>query len=274
MDKLVGISIFILLFRTTMLHAWVSLIQRFYRATRHRLAHRGRPPTPQLTNLENADKYMPSESPSKIISIFSNEAGSGSHLSKERSAGTAVETRAVGTELNNVSREDKRPTFERITSETGLLTPPDINRFNSKLCESEISQGTSRAETPETDDIAPEAPSMQSHVRPSTRRLSQIQPDFSSGASRSYIPSREAPSPPPRQASVKVQSIERSGNVRTVVDKTSDTNLDGKNNPNFQRTKSGKLRGRISAPVPQSFVHVNGAFVEQDGRREDTGKIN
>ncbi|KAF2687040.1 hypothetical protein K458DRAFT_440942 [Lentithecium fluviatile CBS 122367] len=64
--SLVGIEIFILLFRVSMLSAWASL---FRRGTH--LLRKGRSPTPQLTSLENLEKYQPS-SPRRHVPLFSS----------------------------------------------------------------------------------------------------------------------------------------------------------------------------------------------------------
>ncbi|KAF2000061.1 hypothetical protein P154DRAFT_395386, partial [Amniculicola lignicola CBS 123094] len=57
--SLVGIEIFILLFRSAMFGAWIDLFKRLFHHART-----GRPPTPQLTSLENPDRYLPN-SPEK-----------------------------------------------------------------------------------------------------------------------------------------------------------------------------------------------------------------
>ncbi|KAJ4349813.1 uncharacterized protein N0V89_008432 [Didymosphaeria variabile] len=62
---LAGISVFILLFRTTMLQTWLTL----FPGLGHRALHRGRLPSLQLTSLEDAEIYQ-QHSPRKATSIF------------------------------------------------------------------------------------------------------------------------------------------------------------------------------------------------------------
>lgn len=250
-----------------MLQAWIALLRRLYNHARHRFLHRGRPPTPQLTSLGDADRYQRPHSPQKLVSISSNEMTSPSNASRERSIGTGTDSTNIGTELYNVSTLEKRPTFERVTTETGLLSSFDTTSLSHPSQRGETSQDTSRTGTPrieEEDESVPHLstpPSSQAQ-----RRLSQIQPDTLSHPSHSYVPSREAPSPP--RHSVKMRPAERFSTAPTIVDRLSGMSAGGKSNLSIQRTTSSKIRGRISAPVPQSFVHVDGAFVEQDGRRE------
>ncbi|KAJ4305138.1 hypothetical protein N0V90_000669 [Kalmusia sp. IMI 367209] len=129
--SLVGISIFILLFRFSFIHAWIALLRRLY----HHGLHSGRPPTPQLTSLENPDEYQNAHlkrSPTrKIFSIFSTTNASPGP-SFEQSIGTAIsaDTADYGTELKRI---ENRPTFERVTSETGLITPPGVSPFPAPL---------------------------------------------------------------------------------------------------------------------------------------------
>ena len=250
-----------------MLQAWISLLRRFYNHVRHRMLHRGRPPTPQLTSLGDADRYQSSRAPQKLASFFSNEITSPSNSSKERSIGTGTDGAPTGTELQNISKLEKRPTFERVTSDTGLLSPLGTASLNHPTWRSGTPQSISRTGTPTIEEEGSALSPSPSPSPQAQHRLSQIQPDTSSDPSHSYVPSREAPSPPPRH-SVKMRPSERFSNAPTVVARMSATSAGGKSNLSIQRTASSKVRGRISAPVPQSFVHVNGAFVEQDGRRE------
>lgn len=233
-----------------MLHAWIALFQRLT----HRVLHRGRPPTPELTSLEGADKYQ-HNTPHKLASFFS---------SKPIPEPSSAIDRSIDIELNTLG---KRPTFERVTSETGLLTPPGTTRFNNGIWETGSSQGASRAETPTIQEEAlgplPRSPTHPT-IQPSTRRLSQIQPISSSGGS--YTPTREAPSPPLR----RFLPSDRFSSAPTVVDRSSTAS--GKSWLSIQRTTSSKTKGRISAPIPQSFVHVDGAFVARGGMREGGGE--
>ncbi|KAF1978368.1 hypothetical protein BU23DRAFT_563979 [Bimuria novae-zelandiae CBS 107.79] len=246
--SLVGISIFILLFRTTMLHAWLALFRRLS----HRALHRGRPPSLQLTSLENADAYQ--DPPHKVPSSFVTEGS------------TSSNKRSIGTELQSISKVDNRQMSEHGSSELGLLTPPSPTLFNTRPA----SQGTSLVKlpmvtlTPSTPiSISHPIPRSPTHPHPSPHRLSQIQPDPTFSGNGDYEPSRLAPSPPSRT----MRPSERIANSSAGEKTERDDGGSEKTEDGLKRTKS-KVRGLISAPVPRSFVHVTGAFVEQDGRRE------
>ncbi|KAF2747996.1 hypothetical protein M011DRAFT_476628 [Sporormia fimetaria CBS 119925] len=123
--SLVGIEIFILLFRFSMLLAWRDLlISLSYRAKINR------PPSPELTSLDNPDQYL--VQPKR--STFDSETPSSDHRSS--GAGRAEELDDLSPTLH------RRPGYERVTSESGLLAPATSNSGWDQSGES------SRAETP------------------------------------------------------------------------------------------------------------------------------
>jgi len=252
-EQLVGISIFIPSFRTSMLHSWLALFRRlFYRAL-----HKGRPPTPQLTSLENPEKYQ-SRSPRKML-----QALGGDSSTLESSSSDAYTSDAGGVDGMELEQIEKQPPFERVTSVTRLPTSPGpqgANSFRHETTSRLDSMSSSCTETtmiPEEDKQPP--------PRPAVFGLSQVQPEASSRRPDAYIPSREAPSPPSRPSSALIALAKSPPAARlsapaTAVDRT--PTLSG---PTVQRTTSSKVRGRISAPLPASFVHVNGAFLDRAG---------
>ncbi|KAL5379641.1 hypothetical protein DPSP01_008339 [Paraphaeosphaeria sporulosa] len=213
--SLIGISIFILLFRATMLQAWLALFRRLY----HRAVHHGRPPTPQLTSLEDADKYQPRPSP-KFPFIFRTNTIARSPSSQHRSIGRNPDGPSAGTELNTLG---KRLISQRRTSETVLLSPPAPARLDTSSWRSMSSKNSSRAGTPVTHAQT---------FQPTNVRLSQTQP--TSPLTDSYMPSRLAPLPP------KFPPSERFG---IAAGKTEKIDATRKNELNVRRTP-GKVRGK------------------------------
>ncbi|KAL5441043.1 hypothetical protein PMIN06_009485 [Paraphaeosphaeria minitans] len=242
-QKLVGISIFILLFHTAMLQAWLALFRRLY----HRALHRGPPPSPQLTSLADADIYQPL-SPHKFTSIFRTNTITRSPSSKHHSTNTTLDAATAEPELSPL---ENRPSFELNSAESFLLSPPTLARLDTPSRHSQPSQPSSRAETP--------TPHPRTY-HPTNVRLSQIQP--TSPLTDSYTPSRSAPLPPQLPPSDGVANA-AAGAERGDAAKKSGLGV--------RRTPS-KVRGRISAPIPASFVHVEGAFLGAGYRGVDGGK--
>ena len=245
-----------------MLQAWHTLFQSMF----HR-ARTGRPPTPQLTSLENPEKYLP-PSPRKrtpFVSAFSTDTPSevswtnGRHEDVVDMDDLAVERVAVGArgegEGSGSGGVSGRPDFERLTSETGLLQHP--TPFQS-LFDPSSSAEASRPATPV-----------------------QAQPR--------YTPQREAPTPPPRRLSTLSTTSSQPStplpNLPThthILPTTSRHSISTSSPPpphphrttsrhstlSVPRTNSSKMkpRPRVSAPMPGTFVHVNGAFMGFTGR--------
>lgn len=233
-----------------MITAWAA----FFRRTFNRISL-GRPPTPQLTSLENPEKYLSSSSPAKqapYLSAFSADTST---------TGASATVRDIhdpspvnDTEMGTL---EKQPTYERVTSETGLVSPPAVQRFQSFFDHTSFkSESNSGAVTP----VVPV-----NSTQPASRRLSQIQPFSEGEISRSYTPSRIAPSPPAGR---------RSGSARNPPLRVSmaptEKSMVSTGGLSIQRTNSSKVRGRISAPLPASFVHVDGAFMAASDSRAGT----
>ncbi|KAF1959644.1 hypothetical protein CC80DRAFT_514137 [Byssothecium circinans] len=257
--SLVGIEIFVLLFRKPMLTAWLALFRR----TIAFFHHQARPSTPQLTSLDNAEQYLP----------FSPTNG---HRFFSALAPTTANTNGAITEMGALGRHS---TDDRTMSHTELLSPEAPQGWNSLDQESgtgsESSKSRALMPTPITKSNLPTTTITQ--PTPTVRRLSQVQPAHSPFTSipRSYIPMREAPAPPNRPSSVSSGSInikyEPSFHNSSVKSRTSTTStaIDGEagtkhSSHGVQRSGTmGSVRGRISAPITDSFVHTNGAFLER-----------
>jgi hypothetical protein len=214
-----------------MLAAWVSFYRRGIQFIR-----KGRPVTPPLTSLENPEKYQ-SASPKKPAPLFASPFG--------------TETPStVGGSISGVyrssnffhNRSSTTPSVSDSCAET-LILPISSDAQPQRQPPFSISPG-----------ISPQ---------PSSRRLSQIQPETSTDARpRSYTPMRDAPSPPfspSRTAILAKYSPARFSTTPTVTNRGS-----AQSGLSIQKTNSSKVRGRISSPVPTSFVHVTGAFMDRD----------
>lgn len=176
-----------------MITGWMALFRRGLAFVRRR----GRPQTPQLTSLENPEKYLP-RNPSKrrqFFSVFIPET-----QKTPLKISYPLNIAADSTELGNLER---RPTYERMTSDAALLEP-ERQKYQS-FFETSSSAG-SRPITPlQTVDKLQSSSTLNQF---STRPLSQIQPGFSTDrVPRSYTPMREAPLPPSRTSTVTSASI-------------------------------------------------------------------
>lgn len=224
-----------------MLQAWFALFRRLYLYT----LHHGRPATPELTSLEDAEMHQPRLT-RKFTSIVRTNAIARSPSSKHRSVRTAFNPSDTGTELDIL---EKQLPLKHGTSETVFLSLSALVWLDSTTWKTGTSQDTSRAGTP-----VPQATAYQ----PTNVRLSQIQPI--SPLTGSYTPSRSAPLPPKHRSSECA--------VPPEIEKIDATR---KSESSVRRTPS-KVRGRISAPIPASFVHVEGAFLGGAGEEVDKGK--
>jgi hypothetical protein len=133
------------------------------------------------------------------------------------------------------------------------------------------STSNSRADTPILPTFSDAQPLHQTPLhsprgmspQPSSRRLSQVQPEISTDViPHSYTPMRDAPSPPfsPSRSTVLAKyTPSRFSMVPTAVGRNST-----QSRSSFQKTGSTKVRGRISSPIPASFMHVTGAFHNPD----------
>jgi hypothetical protein len=280
--KLVGIEIFILLFRISMLSAWISLFRR----STH-FFHTSRPATPQLTSLETPATRQ-SSSPRKRVSLFSStfsaetfskagsstnalrhSVGADSAISIKASANTSGNTSAIGVLAHC-------PPYERVTGETGLLTLPIAQRFNSFL-ETEnsvvLSATTSHSNTSvpgnskngQSDLFPPYSTSHGSSFQSSSRPLPQPGSSFDSDYPRYYTTMRDAPPPPglpssSNIAATKYVPTQSSTDLSTESPRDHPLSKFGLAH-NVQKFKASKVKSNIAAPLPASFVHVDGAFL-------------
>ena len=251
-----------------MFTAWLALFRRTF-ALFHRKA---RPSTPQLTSLEDPDKYLP-PSPNKgrhFLSVISpttfNTTGTSTSIKSPTTDSTTTEMKTL----------DHRPTYERMTSDTGLLSPEASNVWSTYSDQENGSDNdslTSRTPTPIMKTAA-------TRPIPAFRRLSQIQPTpypFTS-IPRSYTPMRDAPTPIERSSSVTSASIDikyvpslrgslgtksRASNTPPGINGEGGAS-DFLSQGGVQRTGTTKsLRDMISTPITESFMHVDGAFLER-----------
>ncbi|CAI6340341.1 unnamed protein product [Periconia digitata] len=237
--SLIGIEIFILLFRPSMITGWIAI----FRGGVNYARRRGRPATPPLTSLENPEKYLPA-SPSRrrqFFSVFSPDT--------QKNAVSSSHTRDPTSGTTEFGMLETRPPFERLTSDAVLLEQPE-QRYQS-FWDTTSSTGNSRAATPlQTVD---EQPNSRPSNHLSNRSLSQIQPGLSADhIPRSYTPMRQAPAPPSRASSVTSASINIKYSPSLIKPRTSGTPT---------------VRGMISAPITESFVHIDGAFMARSGSR-------
>jgi hypothetical protein len=173
-----------------MLIAWRNLLISLY----HRISPIHHPPTPQLTSLENPDRFtllIPKSSP--YISTFTPDTQS-----------IAASDYSGNVELggmHSIGVVQQRPSYERMTSDDFILPEAHLRGGNDWESERNIHL---RATTPTTP--------LRMHFKGS--KLSK------------FVPTRAS---------------------NTI-----------------QRTKSSKLRGRISTPLPGSFIHVDGPDVKHE----------
>ncbi|KAF2241636.1 hypothetical protein BU26DRAFT_525138 [Trematosphaeria pertusa] len=235
-----------------MVSAWTALFRRAFNFLRTK----GRPSSPELTSLEHPERYLP-PSPSKRLpfSAFSADTPN------TEASSISMQTTGPITEMQTLSQ---RPGFERVKSEIGLLQAPGPQRVQS-FFENNSSASSSRVEMPTIPIHPPSTPESLANDLSPPRRYSesQIQPP---DMSRSYTPMRDAPTPPPRSLSA-ASRVPPSPILTTSTVKRSST-LSGLS---IQKTNSSKLRGRISTPIPGTFVHVNGAWM--DGRKREGGPL-
>ena len=271
-----------------MLSAWKSLFDR----ETHRL-RTGRAPTPLLTSLENPDRYQ-YESAHKNTSRFSPPSSAdspslaGSSINAHRySSGEKSGSASTNTNFNMTELEDlaRRPIYNRAGDGKWLPTPSGVRRSsNSPESASLVVASTtpSRSATPalsvltdsQVHHLHPTSLSRRRSPRPPSRRFSQTQPESSADSNipRSYIPMRDAPSPPysPSRSSViapRHNIVQPHARARTAspTDFVLSRSAPGEG---VQKSNSSKVRGRISAPIPSSFVHVGGTsrFADDFGR--------
>jgi hypothetical protein len=200
-----------------MIHAWRDLFGNLFHRTRL-----GRPSSPQLTSLDDADKYQAPSPPPKTpySSKFSaNTTPSTVSDPNERSSTLTSDNIKIGMVL--------RPQYQRMTSQHGLLTPEE--------------NPTSNFEQPHLVQSFFDAPSAEG-----SRTAIPVQ----------FLNTREAPKPPVRAASNSnsKQPISEESNLPRASSLSWATNT--------TRNKSAKKKPRISQPVPGSFVHVASANVD------------
>ncbi|KAF2727956.1 hypothetical protein EJ04DRAFT_478123 [Polyplosphaeria fusca] len=209
--SLVGIAVFILLFRATMLYAWRDLFVRTYTITCNH-----RPATPELTTFENPEKLF-SLSPLKrtpIVSAFS--------------ADTPSRTSALDIDHDQITPAPPlRPDAHRVDSGAPLIAslPPHLSFFDAGS-----SLDASRASTPGLTSTPSQLNPVNPYLsygppQPQPQPHSQPQP---------HVPPVPVPTVPQRPLSRASKRLSAS---------------------------SGVERSRIGAPMPGTFVHVNGAMV-------------
>ncbi|PSN67167.1 hypothetical protein BS50DRAFT_588169 [Corynespora cassiicola Philippines] len=185
--SLVGIEIFILLFRLSMLQAWCDLFKRLTSRAHNR--RNDRTGSLQLTSLENPEKYL-GRSLSKRLPFFSTlkpssttDENAAGHTSFQNSGGGGGGGGSFANR-DKISTAGSNTHHESSASDTNLLHPPPI--YRNVLEDYSISPVVSRAETSETHDSG-------------ISFYNDVSPPQSLPPSRlSFTPSRGAPSPPPK----------------------------------------------------------------------------
>lgn len=178
-----------------MITAWTALFRRSLH-----LASKGRAPTPQLTSLENPEKYLRSSphkrfAPVSAFSVNTSTAASSANVDSSRSSHDGAD---AGAKMDVL---DKRPMQRRGMVESGLKAQSGERMFHDVLdgTNSRVVSGWSLGSQsiPIGLVFEPEVT-----PQPSTRRLSQIRPDPSHKLiSGRYTPMRDAPTPPPSRKS-------------------------------------------------------------------------
>lgn len=231
-----------------MLQAWLVFLRRFY----HRTIYDDRPPSPLLTSLEDAEKYQRSSSHKRTSSHYRKSISRMSISQKRR-------TRVTVDPPIELSDVEQRPISKPVTSETRFFGGPSALRLHTAIPESGKYRTTIPAEAPDPESPHAFAPHTLLHTQPASSRISQIQP--TSPLDDSYTPTRSAP-PPPRSPATEGRSTKTNDAENTV--------FSWKRKLSIHRTPS-KVRGKISAPIPASFLHVDGAFLgSPTGRKNDS----
>lgn len=273
-EQLVGIEIFILLFRSNMLLAWRSFLSNLF----HR-ARTGRPPTPELTSLEmHPDAFITPPSPLKrnpYVSAFSAttaDTSSGLYSSgvptprdAERQTEMGEITRApnLPTVGGNISR---RPVYDRMTSDAVLLPP--AASFQGQQQGQFSAWDDSSADISRTASPAPSARPFGSPREAPTPPARSSPPDTAAAAA--FPPPARAQSesfsPPVRSMSNASKASKRSMGFFSRKERPKShawalgTRSVGGNGGSRSKEGLSSVRGRmsISHPIPGSFVHVDG----------------
>lgn len=218
-----------------MLLAWRDFIKSLVHHART-----GRPPTPQLTSLENPDRYIP-PSPCKrppFVSAFSADTPS-SVSSQEQRDQTA--------ELDNIAPVGvhHRASYERITSETRFLAGPPKDQIISIF------------------EASSEEPSRNSTPPPHNPYIP-------------YSPTREAPTPPPHSFSRSSKnSVKASKRTSSNPRASSTLSIQRTNSSKLRPRISGPVPGtfvHVSGAGPKLVKGSPGMDVAapvDEGRRRD-----
>ncbi|KAF2019714.1 hypothetical protein BU24DRAFT_489619 [Aaosphaeria arxii CBS 175.79] len=223
--SLVGVEIFILLFRLSMLKAWITLFRSLPRRLRNIYASIRRPPSndpdelPMTTGPETKENKTPYIPP--------------------------IDTKTPG------------PT-PRSSSVSGVMGPTYIENISPILPPTEA-----HVRSPISPVESLPSPVSEWEWNVSEMRESMRSPTLRPKVDDSFTPHRNPPPPPSRNFSLPGASRRHS------LLRLSSTNFIPLRS-SIQRTNSARMRlkSRISDPVPGTFVHVAGAFIN-DGEVGD-----
>ncbi|KAK1911571.1 hypothetical protein P3342_012873 [Pyrenophora teres f. teres] len=298
--SLVGIEIFILLFRRSMAQAWLDLFKRlpsFYQAYQP-LGRR--PQTPELTTFENPDKYsLPSPAERRHGSRFVEgleivPSSSGSYEAREQ---IPPPLRSPPPHSPADSPPPPVPTLQRENSKAVRPYQPVLANSASETC------NTASASFASSNVLSsPPAIHITSPTGATTSSLKFNTPTSpythtSIPPTRLFHPTRPAPMPPLRTSSVKTCSLASSSAPSTPTSIFSKTSWATKETERSWRDSTISALGRvsiaegadgddvgvhrdhrrvvrkgdlhttitkasISGPLPETFQHLDGAFVK------------
>ncbi|OAL00759.1 hypothetical protein IQ06DRAFT_370145 [Phaeosphaeriaceae sp. SRC1lsM3a] len=261
--SLVGIEIFILLFRPSMLRAWIDLFER--------LSHRAgitRAPTPELTSVDNTEVFS-------LTSSAARKSGSKFVEDLEATESSKTSTTHKISNVTHISYSDP----DTILRSPPLHPPPkSANRnFPPRPCQSSapalsLFPSSPFPRSPPTIRISPPS-NLQTSSLPYVRRNRN---------SSTYHPSRPVPTPPAHISdyasapispiSVKSSWTERSwrDSAISALEKVGGEEEEiGKSTSGNGRLKKGAGKLMISGPVEGSFRHVDGTFVGKGKERAE-----
>ncbi|KAH7088569.1 hypothetical protein FB567DRAFT_569390 [Paraphoma chrysanthemicola] len=215
--SMIGIGMFILLFRASMLSAWRTLFKRLFRFNSYTRA-----PTPELTSAENPDKYSllsvnPTRSGSRFIETFEAPKSPRGLPIQDTSVLTSprlptplpipssplASSPPTAPPPRNPVRNPARPCQPLLPQTSSMSSCPASSLWASSsvlpsppvICVTSHNQATARVSSHISPPISPMSPILPPN--PLMPRLKSHRHSFVPSASaRNYQPSRRAPCPP------------------------------------------------------------------------------
>ncbi|KAI2477273.1 hypothetical protein Ptr902_11346 [Pyrenophora tritici-repentis] len=251
--SLVGIEIFILLFRRSMAQAWLDLFKRLPSLFQTYQPMGRRPQTPELTTFENPDKYsLPSPAERRHGSRFVE----GLDIVPSSIASSASETSNIASAGFTSSNVLPSPPAIHITSPTGATT--SSLKFNTlTFSHAHTSMSPTRLFHPTRS--APMPPLRTSSVKTSSLASSSAPSTSTSIFSTTSWRTKET------ERSWRDSTISALG--RVSIAEGADGDDAGVYSDHRRVVREGDLpttttKTNISGPMPGTFQHLDGAFVQ------------